>query len=452
MTWSLLLAAQYAVLLLLLGASEWRRHGRGVDPTSVFTAIVGMQCVVPALGLHLTMPYVDRFAPTGNAIFDHILRQTSFVDGELVFVLLAWFLLAFRITANLVAGPPRSESPGTEHGAKHLDVRAWALVPLLLAGFLLTIHFFVGLGDSVLERYASLVLYRAGHPAIARTALRENAFLLIQAWSWLTVLCLFVLKDKQARWQWWGTLAMALGFALLSGSRRALFIPLLIGYFAHVMRTGRWYLGRLAVAGVPAVAWVAYGEVIIGALAMGHSPWQRIASADLAPAALYASAEAGVTVVESLGTVNLIDLPPRWGSDHLLSLLRRVPDQAMGVTIDFPERMVRVSTSTFGTANDLDIPPGFMGQMWLDFRALGPLLWGAAFGVVVGALTRLHRQLAPSRTNMAVLSLVTFLIALPVNSGTLDFNVTQDTMLMYLVLALLVRWRGPMRQRYPAIP
>jgi hypothetical protein len=48
-----------------------------------------------------------------------------------------------------------------------------------------------------------------------------------------------------------------------------------------------------------------------------------------------------------------------------------------------------LSTGAFVGAEELDIPPGIVGQMWLDFGVLGPLFFfggDGAFGWLLGWL------------------------------------------------------------------
>src|SRR5690606_13441498 len=96
--------------------------------------------------------------------------------------------------------------------------------------------------------------------------------------------------------------------------------------------------------------------------------------------------EIGITLTESLGTISLLEMPPRYGIDHLMSVAQRFPEGALGFVIDFPERIVRISTAIFDDPWGADLPPGFMGQMWLDFRVLGPIVWGAVMGLQVGVV------------------------------------------------------------------
>ena len=440
----LLVAAQFAIGVgVVLYVERRRTAAHGPDPASLFILLLLVQCGLPAIGLFGALPFAERAALTGNGAFDRILLGTTLATAQLVFLLAAWFVVSFYAGLSLCGlglRPPSDAGAQELKALPELGVRVRPLLALLVVGLIITLVSFKSLGDSWASRYANLILFRAGFAGIERTAFNANAFSLTQAWSWLSVLCLLSLAASSARRRtWWLVLAMAIVFAVLGGSRRALAIPLVLAYCASVLQTGKWRIRRVAIAAVPAFLWLAYGKAILAAVAFGGSAETVASEFSSAPSAvLRASAEAGITVVESLGTITSLDLPPRFGVDHALSLIRRLPDGLIGYELDLPERIVRVSTTALVGPDALDMPPGLMGQMWLDFRAVGAVIWGLVFGVVMGVVQ--HRYRATRRTLGAagVYAIATFLIALPLNSGSLDFNVTVDTMLVMVALVMLV--------------
>jgi len=183
------------------------------------------------------------------------------------------------------------------------------------------------------------------------------------------------------------------------------------------------------------VLWLAFGKEFLGAIAFGV-PFEVVAGQyeTLPSVLLRASSELGIGVVESLGTLAFLPDELRLGVDHLYSLAQLFPDGMLGLEIDWPVRIVRVSTEAFVSSDMLDIPPGFIGQMWLDFRLFGPVLWGIGLGLQVGLV-----QWAYERTNKALGAaalggLLTFVIALPVNSGSFDFTFSIDIFILLIVL------------------
>ena len=95
----------------------------------------------------------------------------------------------------------------------------------------------------------------------------------------------------------------------------------------------------------------------------------------------------------------------------------------------------------FADANAQDLPPGLMGQMWLDFGLAGPLVWGAAFGLQMSLLQRWFKGARRTLSSAAVFTVLTFVIALPLNSGSFDFSFSVDIFMILGVIALCVRRR-----------
>ncbi len=450
----LIIAAQFAAGVGVLLYVEMRRtRAHGPDPVSLFMVLLLVQCGLPAIGLFGALPFADTASLTGNSAFDNILRGTTLASAQLVFLLAAWFVVSFYVgvsVCRLGLRPTRVADVHDVAALPALRVRERPLLALLVIGLIITLASFMTLGDSWASRYANLILFRAGFAGIERTAFNANAFSLTQAWSWLSVLCLLSVSTASPRRRvWWLVFTMAVVFAVLGGSRRALAIPLVLAYCASVLQTGKWRAHRVALAAVPAFLWLAYGKAILAAVAFGGSAETVASEFSSAPSVvLRASAEAGITVVESLGTITSLDLPPRFGVDHALSLIRRLPDGLIGYELDLPERIVRVSTTALVGPDALDMPPGLMGQMWLDFRAVGAVIWGLLFGVAMGVVQ--HRFQTTRRTlgAAAVYSIATFLIALPLNSGSLDFNFTVDTILVMVALAAVVSRERATGARY----
>ena len=155
-----------------------------------------------------------------------------------------------------------------------------------------------------------------------------------------------------------------------------------------------------------------------------------------------AACEVGVSLTESLwGTVTLLPIGPRFGIDHLMSVMRLFPEGVMGLDFNFPERVVRLSTEAFAGPEAQDIPPGFLGQMWLDFGIMGPLVWGIIFGLQVALLQLLFERTTRSWESASFMALVLFLIAYPVNTGSLDFTFSFDIVVLLVVLFLGTKWR-----------
>jgi hypothetical protein len=167
-------------------------------------------------------------------------------------------------------------------------------------------------------------------------------------------------------------------------------------------------------------------------VAESYASWQS--------AFLRAASDIGITVIESLGTMQFLHLDPRLGMDHLIAMVRIVPEQSLGFDFDFPERIVRISTAAFDGAQELDVPPGLLGQMWLDFRLAGPVVWGIVFGLQMSVVQFFFERARCTRQSSAIFVLLVFVVALPLNSGSFDFSFSVDIIAIIAALFACVRF------------
>jgi hypothetical protein len=438
-----LVAFAYAAFTLgVLLFEIHRTRASGIDAISIFVAIFLLQCCFSAIAIFGLLPFVDRDNPTSVYAFNKILGQIDVTTGLLVFTLTAAFLLSFYLgcmlgRAGLARLWPRPPD------VLLVSVRKWRISLTLLLGLALTIFSFMLLDDTMTGRYIKLVMLRSNDPTFVRTALNANAFSLTETWAWLTVIAIFCFIE--ARWRRILLpifVAIAVLFALFGVSRRALFIPILMSYLTIALYSNKWRLRWILAAALPLVFWVAFGKNLIAAVAYGGSvdtvaamyqSWQS--------AVIRAASDVGITVVESAGTVELIDLPPRLGGDHVLSMMKIFPERTLGLEVDYPERIVRISTAALDSPDAADLPPGLMGQMWLDFRLAGPLLWGIAFGLQISVIQWFFERTRCSRQSSAFFVVLVFIVALPLNTGSFDFTFSVNivAIAIFLLICITVR-------------
>lgn len=432
------MAVGYLLLTLAVCAYEACRIRRsGPDVVTVFISLFVLQCCLPGIVIFACLPFVDPLEPTGTPAFDRILSSVDLPAAFLVLTLTAWFVFFFyafteamRIFLKRVAAPLPSNSRFIISGA------APRLVGLLACGLALTLVSFWLLGQTLLERYANLILFRQYSEDIERNLLTTYSFSLTQSWAWLSVPALFVVSEVRRRGlAWYFCLACAITFAILGVSRRSIFIPILLAYLTLVMFDGRWRLKWVLAAAIPVLFWVGFGKEIFSVAATGGA-FEQVGErySNVASALTRSASDIGITLLESLGTINLLDLEPRFGVDHLLSFLRRIPVNWFGWEPDLPVRMVRLSTEAFGMAEDQDIPPGLFGQMWLDFGVFGPIFWALLFSLQMGIIQRVFVATIITRQAAAAFTLVTFMVALPLNSGSFDFTFNVDMFALLLAI------------------
>lgn len=436
---SLLVSAGYVCVTGAICMFEAKRiRSSGVDVVTVFMVVFVLQCCVPGIAIYVCLPLVDTLHPTGIAAFDRIYAATDLQAALLVLSLTACFAFCFYVVTAAGDVLMRRLIGGQTSPPLVLSGSASRLLILLAAGFALTvISFFLG-GETFADRYANLILLRAYSDQVKPTLLSGVAATSIEGWAWLAVTALFVTLEGNRRNVWWLLcLVFIATFAILAVSRRDIFIPILLIYLTLLLFDGRWRPAVLLTAALPVIVWIAYGKEIFAQIAAGGSLVDVGEHYDnLATLILRSSSDMGITVVESVGSINLLDLPPRLGIDHLMSILPRIYVSSLRLGLELPPRIVRLSTEAFGSASEQDIPPGLFGQMWLDFRALGPVVWAILFGVQVSVVQRFFAMTIRTRQAAAVFVVITFVVALPLNSGSYDFTFSLNIMVLLLGLLL----------------
>jgi hypothetical protein len=439
----LLVSLGYACLTMAVGVFEARRmRANGPDAVSAFIVLFLVQCCVPGIVIYACLPLVDASHPTDVGAFDRIFASTDLSAALLVLGLTAWFVLFFYAFTALngrllrrFLRTPASSSLLVLSGSIPL------LLVVLTFGLALSLASFYVLGSSLTERFANLILFRAGAEKIEGSLLNAYGFALTQTWAWLSVPALFVIFERRGRrLAWFLCLGFLAVFVLLGVSRRALFIPAILIYLTLVLYDHRWRPKWLLAAAIPLLMWIAFGKELIGIVAFGGTLSDVTERYETISASfLRAASEIGITVVESLGSISLLDLPPRFGVDHLLSVLRQIPTSHSWLG-DLPARMVRLSTEAFATPYDEDIPPGLLGQMWMDFRVLGPIVWAFMLSLQMSIVQHVFAQTVRTRQAVALLMLVTFVVALPLNTGTYDFTFSIDVYVLILCILLTFRF------------
>jgi hypothetical protein len=438
-----LVSVGYVLLTSAVCLFEARRiRASGPDAVSMFIALFVAQCCLPGIVIYACLPLVDPDSPTEVGAMDRIYEAADVPAALLVLVLTAWFIFFFYAFAALNA---RLLARFDTHASRGLRLVVSGSPPRLLIvltfGLALTLASFYTMGSSLSERYINLILFRAGVQQGEESVLNALGFALTQTWAWLSIPALFVIYERHGRrLLWWMSLLFLVVFVILGVSRRALFIPIVLVYLTLVLFNHRWRLKWLLAGVIPVLIWIAFGKELIGILAFHRTFGDVVGRYETLPASfLRAASDIGITVVESLGSINLLDLPPRFGVDHLLSVLRKIPTGHRWLG-DLPARIVRLSTEAFATPNDEDIPPGLFGQMWMDFRIFGPVVWGLILSVQMSIVQYVFARTIRTRQAAALLVLATFVVALPLNTGTYDFSFGFDIYVLVICIFLTFRW------------
>jgi hypothetical protein len=443
-SWFLLGSLAYLVLIGAIYRFERRRtRANGIDAISVFVFLFVLQCCLSAAILYALLPLLDEQHLTGVYAFDRILAGTDLTTAGLIFGLTAGFVLFFYVGCSLGSRALSRLSPAPDSEVVHsVSFSAGRISAFVVLGLALSVYSFMLLDDTMVGRYANLVLLRAQDPQVERTAFNANAFALTQSWSWVSIVAIFCIGEsrKLRGLLVWFILAAAI-LALLGASRRALFIPLLMTYLTFVLYSNSWKSRWVATAALPLIVWIAFGKDLFAALAY-HGTFESVTEtySSWASAFLRAASDIGITVTESLGTLQFLPLEPRFGFDHFISMVRLLPEQSLGFEFDYPERIVRLSTAALDGPQEVDLPPGLFGQMWLDFRLAGPIVWGIVFGLQMSIVQFFFERTRCTRQSAVLFVVVAFIVALPLNSGSFDFSFSIDIIAIAVALLASVRF------------
>ena len=265
-------SAGYALLTVAICTIEVKRTRRcGPDVLTIFMALFLLQCCLPGMVIFGCLRFTGLHQPTDNPVFDRIFAAVDCSSALMLLGLTAWFAILMYIFMALGAVVLRRGSFNLPSG-QWLLLRAspTRLVILLLFGLILTLISFSRMGDTVVDRYANLIQFRAGSDQVESSTLSTLAFLLTQTWLWLSVVALFVLVERRGRnLAWYFCLICAVIFAILLVSRRAIFIPVLLAYLTLVLFDGRWRIKFVLAVSIPILLCVAFGKEALSAVAFG---------------------------------------------------------------------------------------------------------------------------------------------------------------------------------------
>jgi len=348
-------------------------------------------------------------------------------------VALSWVLFC----GSLFAGYYSLEAFGCgwRKGTYRIDLRKQKTLMVFCAIAVLILYLWAGLGQSFWERYEYLKFARTfARPEMS--AFQASVFSLMVAAQLLAAIVAFGVPFKVNRHIKVALWCFIFVLALLLASRRALILPLVLTYLAAALYARRLYLPLLAAVGLAASFVLLFGKEIIGGFDAGFIAGQI---KDAPEAMFRLAADLGVGHVASLATVQQIDLPMRFGVDHLWSVARKLPDGMLGIDLGLPERIVRLTTARFAGATEDDIPPGLLGQAWLDFRWAGGVVYGFVFGLALGGAERLVQLIIRSRWQVMLCVVVAFLLSMPLQTGSLDYLLGIETFFLVVMLGICFR-------------
>lgn len=443
----ILASAFYLFLTVLLFYLERNRTRRkGPDFLSLFVVIFAVQNIIPGMVISFLLSQYARPPDLQNDFFDRIYQHISPIYIFLSAMMSLSFILAlYFFYHKLYSRYTQTTENLRRTGLQLVSSRLWWV---MLLGVFSSYFLLKSMGqDSLLNSYRELVLYRAGG-GVSRTFVNANLFALTQTFALLAIIPFVYFVFRPGGFGKFLRLVVAttgvIVFSLLCVSRRALPLDILLIYFTLVIVNKKWYLKFAGVAFLLFLPVLIYGKAVIFSVGAGGNfdgVLDAAKNTSVTDALLSGFTYLGISLVTSWATFMFLDIPFRYGVDHILSMLSRIPLGSLGIDKDafLPERIVRISTRTFVDSNAQDIPPGLMGQMWLDFGIVGPVVWGLIFGVALSFLQIRFdgKQKTPQAVAFFMIGL--YVLSLPLNTGSFDFVFSVDT--FFLVLFLLIVYK-----------
>ena len=423
--------------------------GRRSDLLSIILFIFFLQIILPGIALPLLIFMGSEDLYLGNVFLDRIYHGSNGLAVVLTSLLASMFVFSLYV-GYFVLSTRRVK--WVEKTGRALIIVRWRLFGVLALGVVSMLYLFLSMpGASVGDKYFNLVLFRSQHESFfddTRNFVTSNLFSLTQTFAISATFLFFYLKGNQGRISkiWLAVFVVLMIFmATFAVSRRIIMIQLLVIYFALVLKTGKWYFRRVVWVAPLALLWLGFGKDLIWQLPQylsgARSEVNLEYESPVVPI-LNGFSSLGISINSSWATLMFFDDPPiRFGLDHIISVARRLPLGVFGVDEDqlYGPRIVRISTETFVDGYALDIPPGLMGQMWLDFRILGPIVWGLVFGVLLRYVQVIFSRFDRTWTSCGIFAVVAFVIALPINSGSFDFSFSVDIIFLMLFMWFVVR-------------
>jgi hypothetical protein len=429
----------YSLFLLVLWRIEWGRTIKtGPDLLQLFLMLFAIEIIIPGALLTAMISLFGSSQKTGIYFFDLVQGDVGAVEAALVLVLSVLFVGALYVTwlaIDAVVGDNLIHRPRVR-----LEVSRRRLIFVMAIGLAGMWVLLQSLGGGVIG-YRNLMLFRAGSSEIERTFVTANLFSLTQTFLILSVLGVFTFWVRNSRRDFLFALSCLIVFGLMCVSRRAFGIVALLAWFTFVVTRRKYYFFKFVLpATLVFVPIIMFGKEYIAFFSSSPDTVFDLAEANVATGlsgVRRVLSDIGFSIIESWATLLYLDIPFRFGVDHILSVARRIPDGMVGLDIDFPERIVRISTEAFLGKEEQDIPPGFVGQMWLDFGVFGPVIWGGCFGLQIKLLQIAYNNIKQTIEVTALFVIFLFIVALPINTGSFDFTFSVDILLLLLAIGFV---------------
>jgi hypothetical protein len=308
---SLLIAVFYLTVAAVIAIHEYKVvTTRGGDSFTVVLAFVLIYLLLPSIGIYSLLGLYGADLRTGNYFFDKVLSKLDFVDSLMVCLLTTIFIEGLYISF----GFKRTANISTKLPTKELNFRKMADFLSLATLTFICGKFFIELGDSFLERYINLILFRNQDSTSVRTFFSANAFSLTQTFVWLAASVCFIYLSENKHLKAVAYFALMFFATFLMGSRRGFIFPAVIIYLSFVLLRRDLYLRKM-IFFIPAVIfWVGFGKELTGSIAYDVDYENLLDSYDsLGSMTLRALSDIGISQIQSLAVLQHFEVFPDSG-------------------------------------------------------------------------------------------------------------------------------------------
>jgi hypothetical protein len=432
---------------------------KGPDFLSIFVVIFALQNIIPGVVIPFLLSQYAQPPILEIELFDRIYQRITPIYIVLSAMMSLSFILALYIVYHKIYS--RYTQTTGDPRRTRLQVVPSRLWLVMLLGIFSSYLLLKNMGqDSLLKSYGALALFRAGEgEGASPTFANANLFALTQTFSLLSIIPFVYFVSRPGGFgKFLGLVIATAGvivFSSLCVSRRALPLDILLIYFTLVVVNKKWYLKFGGAAFLLFLPLLIYGKEVIYAISAGGNldvVLETVRNTSASDALLSGFSYLGISLVTSWGTFMFLDIPYRYGVDHILSMLWRIPLGSFGIDKDafYPERIVRISTRALADSNAQDIPPGLMGQMWLDCGIFGPVIWGMIFGMALSFLQIRFDGKQKTHQSAVFFMIGLYVLSLPINTGSFDFVFSVDV--FFLVLFLLIVYKRTAYRRLGSQP
>lgn len=456
----ILAAAFYLFIAVALFCLERSRiRTKGPDVLSIFVVIFALQNIIPGVVISFLLSQYAQPPILEIGLFDRIYQRISPIYIVLSAIMSLSFILAlYFVYYKLYSRYTQSTGNPRRTLLQVVPLRLWLV---MLLGVFSSYFLLRNMGqDSLLKSYGALALFRAGGGAAeSPTFANANLFALTQTFSLLSIIPFVYFISRPRGFGKFLGLAIATAgvivFSSLCVSRRALPLDILLIYFTLVVVNKKWYLKFAGGAFLLFLPVLIFGKAVIYSISSGGNldvVLETVRETSASDALLSGFSYLGISLVTSWGTFMFLDSPFRFGVDHILSILRRIPLGSLGFDKDafYPERIVRISTRALADSNAQDIPPGLFGQMWLDCGIFGPVIWGVIFGMALCFLQMRFDGKQKTHQSVVFYMIGLYILSLPMNSGSFDFVFSVDV--FFLVIFLFIVYKHVTYRRLEGNP